>query len=140
MKIMLDTNIVLDMIQERHPHYRYSAIVLNEVLAEHLQGFLPGHGITTIYYLLAKHVEPQKANASVDWLLAHFDVAAADKAVFLRARRLAFDDFEDAVVAVLAEVSGCDYTVTRNKPDFEHSTIPTLTPEEFVNRYVFITQ
>lgn len=90
MNIMLDVNIVLDMLQERHPHYQYSSIVVNEVLSQHIQGSLSGHGITTIYGL--------------------------------------------------ADVATCDYIVTRNKPDFEHSPVSAITPEDFVKRYVFTRQ
>lgn len=136
MKIMIDVNIVLDMIQKRHPHYQYSSTVLSEVLYQRIQGVLPGHGMTTIYYLVARHDTPQKANESIDWLLANFDIISTDNALFQRARCLPFDDFEDAVVAVSAEVAACDYIVTRNMPDFEHSPIPAITPEEFVNTYV----
>lgn len=136
MKIMIDVNIVLDMIQERHPHYQHSSIVLSEVLYKNIQGVLPGHGVTTIYYIVSRHDHPQKANEHIDWLLAHFDVVSADKALFVRARSLTFDDFEDAVVAVLAESSGCDYIVTRNVPDFANSPVLAITPEEFVKKFI----
>jgi len=41
-------------------------------------------------------------------------------------------DFEDAVVASLAESCHCQYIVSRNAGDFKDSRIPTLTPEEFL--------
>lgn len=137
MNIMLDVNVLIDYLQKREPHYQYSSLVVKAVLQETITGFIPAHGLTTVYYILAKHTDRQHANLHVDWLLQRFEVASADKTAFIKARRLAMDDFEDAVVAALAEAAGCDYIVTRNVPDFKDSPIPALTPEEFVKRDVY---
>jgi len=47
-----------------------------------------------------------------------------------KAHRLDWKDFEDAVVAVMAEEEACDYIVTRDLGDFSASTIPAISPEE----------
>ncbi len=58
--------------------------------------------------------------------------AAAEQ--FLRARGLPVADFEDAVVAALAESARCDYVISRNVAGFNDSPVPALTPEEFLVR------
>ncbi len=136
MKIMIDTNVVLDMLQDREPHVEYSAIVLNEAFHRRITGILAGHSLTTINYLLAKYQNQHLANEKTDWLLAHFEIVSADKPLFLHARTLPINDFEDAVVAALAETAGCDYIITRNMPDFEQSPVSAITPEQFVKQYV----
>ncbi|MCG3119282.1 MAG: hypothetical protein ALAOOOJD_01667 [bacterium] len=138
MKIMLDLNVLLDYFQKRQPYYHHSAIVLSEVLKHNVDGVVPAHGLTTIYYIVAKHNNKPQANEVTDWLLTHFEIASADKAKFVRARNLSIDDFEDAVVASLAEASHCDFIVTRNISDFENSPIPAIMPEDFVLRYVHL--
>lgn len=138
MKLMIDTNVFLDMMQERKPHYHYSSIVLSEVLYKRVEGVIAGHVLTTIYYLLVKYRNKQFANEKTDWLLANFAIISAERPQFVHARTLPFHDFEDAIVTVLAEISNCDYIITRNIADFEHSQIPVLTPEQFVNAYVII--
>ncbi len=45
------------------------------------------------------------------------------------------EDFEDAVVAVLADVNNCQYIITRNESDFKQSPVPALTPEDFVKKH-----
>jgi len=55
-----------------------------------------------------------------------------DRAQFVRARSLQFDDFEDAVVSSAAEAVACDFVVTRNVADFGASPVPAVTPEEFL--------
>jgi hypothetical protein len=41
---------------------------------------------------------------------------------------------------VLADVSGCDYIISRNDDDFEQSPVPALTPEDFVKQHVSTSQ
>jgi predicted nucleic acid-binding protein len=117
MKVLLDLNVLLDVVQNRVPYYQDSAKVLSLAKLGEIQAVLRVHAFTTLYYILAKAVGKPKADQTIDWLLANFDVAVADKAVLRRARQLAFPDFEDAVVASLAEAGQCDRIITRNVSD-----------------------
>ena len=74
----------------------------------------------------------------MDGLLADFAVHPVDKANFQRARQLPLKDFEDAVVAVVAEATGSDYIVTRNGPDFVGSSVLAITPMEFLEHLATI--
>jgi len=103
MKVMLDLNILLDHIQKREPHYQFSSIVISEVLKNKVEGIIPAHALTTLYYLISKYTNKERANERIDWLLEKFDFVGGDKSLFKRARNLQIDDFEDAVVASLAE-------------------------------------
>ena len=132
MKITLDLNVVLDVVQNRVPYYQDSAEVLSRARAGEFAAVLPSHAVTTLYYVLAKAAGSAKADQTVDWLLTHFEIAVADKAIFRRARQLALADFEDAVVSSLAEAAKCDYVVTRNVPDFAGSPVPAVTPTDFL--------
>ena len=132
MKITLDLNVVLDVVQNRAPHYQDSAEVLSRARTGEFTGVLPSHAVTTLYYILAKAAGTAKADQTVDWLLTHFEIAVADKAIFRRARQLTLADFEDAVVSSLAEATKCDYVVTRNVPDFAGSPVPAVTPTDFL--------
>lgn len=72
------------------------------------------------------------ADSTVDGLLADFVIEASDGPCLLRARILPISDFEDAVVAAVAEASGCRYIVTRNNKDFTGSPVPAVTPTQFL--------
>jgi predicted nucleic acid-binding protein len=132
MKVTLDLNVVLDVVQHRQPHYQDSAEVLSRARSGELAAVLPAHAITTLYYVIAKAATATKADETVDWLLTHFEVGAVDKAIVLRARQLSFADFEDAVVAGVAEAARCDYVITRNVADFAGSPVPAITPADFL--------
>jgi len=138
MKIMIDINVLLDVAQKREPYYRFSSIVMSEVMKNKVVGAVPSHALTTLYYLVEKSSEREPANEFTDRLLAHFDIVAADRSAFVRARNLPIDDFEDAVVASLAEIAKCNFIVTRNVPDFENSPVIAISPEEFIKNHVTI--
>lgn len=132
MKVLFDLNVVLDVVQRRMPYYRASGLVLSRVARGEVEGVLPSHAITTIYYVVAKYADRTRAGDTVDWMLDHFDIAPAHREVFVRARSLDFSDFEDAVTTVLADQAGCGYLVTRNIEDFGKASIEVVTPLEFL--------
>ncbi len=129
---MVDLNVLLDVLQQREPHYMHSAAVLSLALNGRIEAGLPGHAITTIHYVVSKATSTSKADLAIDWLLAHFDVIALDKSALLYARSLSIDDFEDAVVASLALKSQCDYVVTRNIVDFEQAPVLAILPGQLL--------
>lgn len=134
MKVILDLNVLLDVIQRREPFYPVSATILSKIVAGEISGFLPGHCLTTLHYITKRYAGIEQAAGIVDWVLSHLEVVAQDKGQFVRARSLGFADFEDAALASAAEAAGCDCIVTRNVADFAGSPVQALTPEEFLIR------
>ncbi len=134
MRVLVDLNVLLDVIQRREPHYAASARALSVAVAGGIEAAVPGHAVTTLHYVVAKHAGRAAADAVVDWLLSDFEVVAEDKTVLLRARGLGFSDFEDAVVAAAAEKSHSTAIVTRNVSDFVSSPVPAMTPAEILVR------
>lgn len=132
MKLVLDLNVLLDVVQRREAFYFASATVLSEIMEGEHSGYLPGHAVTTLYYIVQRSAGKERAGELVDWLLARFEIVPQDKTQFVRARGLSMPDFEDAALAVAAEAAGCDLILTRNVTDFEGSPIPARTPEEFL--------
>jgi predicted nucleic acid-binding protein len=86
MKIIIDLNVLLDVIQKRLPHYDASAKALSRVLNGEVDGVLPGHAVTTIYYIVAKYADRSRADGAVDWMISHFDVEAAGRVDFVQGR------------------------------------------------------
>lgn len=111
---------------------RDSAEVLSRARNGEIQALIPAHAVTTLHYVLAKAAGQPKADQTVDWLLAHFEIAPAGKDALRRARELAFQDFEDAVVASLAEAAQCGHVITRNEADFAGSPVPAVSPTAFL--------
>jgi predicted nucleic acid-binding protein len=130
--ILVDLNVLLDVVQKREPHYRASAAVLSEVVNGRVSAILPAHAFTTLFYIVERYQNHAKANEVVDWLLRYFGIAPIGRDELLYARELNWSDFEDAVVAASAEAANCRAIVTRNITDFPDSTVPVLTPHEYL--------
>ena len=135
MKVLIDLNVLLDILQERELHYIDSSAVLSYLLEWNHTVVLPGHAVTTIYYLLSKYSPSVEVSRVVDWMLQRFEIVAASKNILLRARILSMNDFEDAVVASCAEAVNCDYILTRNTKHFFQSPIQAISPIEFLGLY-----
>ncbi|GDY23639.1 twitching motility protein PilT [Verrucomicrobiota bacterium] len=132
MKITVDLNVLLDVAQNRVPHYQASEGVLHRARTGEFAAVLPGHALTTLHFLIEKWSDTALANQTIDGLLRDFAIHSADKANFQRARQLPLKDFEDAVVAAVAEATGSQYIVTRNIADFSGSPVPAITSAEFL--------
>jgi predicted nucleic acid-binding protein len=130
--ITLDINVLLDVFQKREPHYAASAEVLSLVASGQVIGVCPAHAFTTLYYLLRKHASQVAAERAMDRLLDQLQVGNLDATGLREARGLAFEDFEDAVVAVVAKTYGSDFIVSRNVDDFANSPVPVITPTDFL--------
>lgn len=138
MKVTVDLNVLLDVAQNRLPHYHASEEVVHRVRRGEFAAVLPGHALTTLHYILEKYSGTALANQTLDGLLADFAIHPVDKTNFQRARQLPLSDFEDAVVAVTAEVTRSDFIVTRNVADFVGSSVPAITPIDFLEHFAAV--
>ena len=134
MIITVDTNVLLDVFQQRQPHYAASARVVGMVTSGTLAGVCPAHTLTTLYYLARKYASKQDAESAIDSVLNHFQIGNLDKSGWQAARVLPLQDFEDAVVATVAKESASDFIVTRNVSDFAGSSVPAISPADFLSQ------
>ena len=132
MRLFLDANVVLDVLAMREPHWQASVRVLAAIEGRRATGLVAAHSVTTIFYLLSKHLNRRKARAAIVQLLGLVRAAPVDHDVLLQALSLGWDDFEDAVQAAAALGAKATHLITRNPRDFAGLTIPVLAPDEFV--------
>jgi predicted nucleic acid-binding protein len=132
LKVLFDTNVVLDLLLDRAPFSEASARVLSRVETGELSGYLCATTITTINYLAAKPLGAQRAIAEVRKLLALFEIAPVNRPVLENALESGFSDFEDSVLHAAARQVGAEAIVTRNQSDFRRSEIPVHSPEEMI--------
>ena len=132
MKILLDANILLDVFQNRQPHYYASVRCLDKILRSEMEGVIPAHVVTTFYYVMNKFLGKEVARDAIGWLLDNFTIAACDDGILSNAHASKMSDFEDAVVAMSAERDGCSFIVTRNLDDFDNSPVTAISPAHFL--------
>lgn len=119
MKLLIDTNIILDVVLEREQWFAEAAQLLSRIEEGRAQGYLAGHSVTTVYYVVEKTRDERTARQAVSDLLDILTVVPPTDAVLRRALSLPMTDFEDAVQVACALKVGADYIVTRNRRDFE---------------------
>ncbi|MEO6058040.1 MAG: PIN domain-containing protein [Gemmatimonadales bacterium] len=113
MRVLLDTNVILDVLPARAPHAAPATALLDQVAARTVDGQL-GARVTTIHYLAAKAVGPASAERHARTLLGVFEVAPVTRAVLTAALDLAYHDYEDAVLHAAANHAGAKAIVLRD--------------------------
>ncbi|MBW6469100.1 MAG: PIN domain-containing protein [Anaerosomatales bacterium] len=132
MRVLFDTNVVLDVLLDREPHAEIAAQLLSLVDSGRLDGVLCATTVTTIHYLASKATTPGEAARQVRELLAMFAVAPVDEGVLASALDLGLADYEDAVLHEAAAADGASAIVTRNGRDFMKATLPVFDPGELL--------
>ena len=135
MKIVLDTNVVLDVLLERKPFSGPAARIFGLAEQSEITGILCATTVTTIDYLLNQSTSPAAARQILWNLLSLFEVAAVNRLVIERALRSAIRDFEDAIIDEAGQLAGADCIVTRNGQDFLRSPLRVLDPREFLAQF-----
>ncbi|MFN0168771.1 MAG: PIN domain-containing protein [Bryobacteraceae bacterium] len=128
-KVLIDTNVILDVLLDRHPHIIASAAVWAAVEAGRAEGVMAAHAVTNLYYLIRKDRGLTTANRMLSLILRVFGVATVDAAVIHDALNSTAPDFEDSVTASAAKLAGCVLIVTRDPKGFRGSAVPALAPE-----------
>jgi predicted nucleic acid-binding protein len=131
-RVLLDINVLLDVLQKREPFYQVSAQVLS--LSENgvIEGYLSAHSVTTLMYLLTKDKSSDFARVVLTSLLQFLKIAKVDQSTIEQALNLSYKDYEDAVQVIAALQSNLDFLITRNPRDFPLSPVPVLQPVELL--------
>ena len=132
MRILFDTNVILDVVLERVPFYQNSALALSRASTSRLEGFASAHAIPTIAYIVGKAKTPKDVRRVLEALLSGLSVAAVTETGIRRALTSPLADFEDAVTLAAAEECQAKYIVTRNTRDFAGSLVRAILPEIFL--------
>lgn len=127
-KLLVDTNVILDVVLKRKPWLRDSAQVLDAITKGRAVGFVAAHAVTTVYYISGQANGRIAANLAVSDLLQICAVVPLGSADFQRALALELRDFEDAVQVAAATAAGADYIVSRNEADFRSVAIEVRSP------------
>ena len=132
MKILFDTNVVLDFLLDREPFSRPTALLFSKVETDEINGYLCATTVTTIYHIVQKYLDSQRAKKSIQSLLKIFVIAGVNRSILESAYTTNIIDYEDAVLHEAARQVKIDGIVTRNISDFKKSTIRIYSPLELL--------
>ncbi len=134
MKVLIDTNVVLDVLCGREEFLEASSRVWKYCEVNKLIGVISALSVPNIVYILRKELDPDKTKEIIDRLLLIFDVVELTEEDLRKAAEMKTADYEDAVQMCCAERINADFIVTRNIRDFVSSPVPAVKPSELLDR------
>ena len=131
MKLLIDTNVVLDVLLRREPFFRTAAEVLNLAQRDDVREYVSASAITDIYYIANKQLKDRAAVQDLlERLLKIVSVAAVSEQEIRNALNLTWADFEDSVQYSVALLNEMDGIVTRNPSDYQEANMRIWLPEQ----------
>jgi predicted nucleic acid-binding protein len=132
MKVLLDTNIIIDIALERQPFFTNSETVLLFVEQRQIEGYISASTISDLYYLIHKQKGRDLAIEFLQEITTFCQIATVNQAVITMAFTTNFKDFEDAIQYSTGVVNKLDAIITRNPQDFPVVVPRILTPDQLI--------
>lgn len=135
MRLLIDGNVVLDVLQKREPHVEDSSKVWKLCETSQAEGCISALTFANLVYVMRKELDSEAIEDVLKKLSLIFHFTELSAADLMTAAGMKWDDFEDAVQAATAERIHADYIITRNIRDFKKSRVMAFTPTEFLSRF-----
>ncbi|HTM63178.1 MAG TPA: PIN domain-containing protein [Gammaproteobacteria bacterium] len=133
MKILFDTNIILDLLLDRAPFAEHAQLLFEKIESGVVEGYLPATTITTLDYLLMKALTAKDAAHIIKKIMKLFEIAPINRLILEDALDSGFQDFEDAVLHASAVHCGAQAIVTRDESGFSKTRLAIYSPEALLN-------
>ena len=134
MKVLIDTNIILDVLCKRPDFYEDSAKVFKLCEVKRISGVISALSVPNIVYILRKELDAEKTKEILDNLSLIFSIADLKADDLKKAAAMEFKDFEDALQSACAARIKANYIITRNIRDFTMSKVAAIRPTELLER------
>jgi predicted nucleic acid-binding protein len=132
MRVLLDTNVILDFLLDREPFAEAAAAVWQAGEEGRIEAYVSAITPVNVFYIARRLKDAAQAHQIVSGLLATCQVCLLDRAILLQALELPFSDYEDAVQHASAAASGVDAIVTRDADDYVAAALPVYSPTSFL--------
>ena len=134
MRAIIDTCVVIDALQDREPFCADAQRVFLAVANRRVEGSITAKAVTDIYYLMHRYThDDAQSRRALSAIFALFDVLDTAGLDCRRAISSEISDYEDAVMVESAIRAEVDCIVTRNKRDYEKSSVPVYSPAELLD-------
>lgn len=132
MKVLIDTNVIIDALASREP-WNESAETIFIMAANHMMDmYITASLATDIYYLVRKYLHSaDQAKQVMEKLYSLVGILTVSGAECIDALASSISDYEDAVVERVSVKADMDYIITRNVKDYQQGMMKTIFPDNF---------
>lgn len=136
MRVLIDTNVIIDVALEREEFVDDSQAVLDWCSTRGTLTWVAWHTVTNCYYILRstppKGLGDETARLFLSELLEWAEIAPATTGIARSGLSISGGDLEDHLQALCAEAISADLIVTRNEADFKNSPVRAISPAQFL--------
>jgi len=132
-KIYIDSDIILDLIQDREPHSKYATILFSMIEKGVVKGHVSSLIFSNLYYILRKRKSSKFAIDVLRKLKAVLKILTVNEKIIELALSSNFNDFEDAIQYYTAIENNIQFLITRNKKDYKEKGLIICNSKEFLN-------
>ena len=137
MKVLIDTNVVLDVLYKREGFYEDSLKIWKLCETRKIDGYISALSIPNIVYILRRELDPEKTLEVINNINLVFKIYDLKSEIIMQAAEKKTKDYEDALQMVTAQKLKASFIVTRNIKDFAGSKIIAVKPSELLERLDF---
>lgn len=134
MRVLLDTNVILDSMLSRPPWDVEADAILQVAAQGGLVCAATPLSLATAFYVGRRSVGTEQARLGVSAFIRAFEILALDQQTMEVADALGNGDFEDNIQIAAAVQASVDAIVTRNPRDFTRSTVTVLSPTDLLRQ------
>jgi predicted nucleic acid-binding protein len=131
-RIFIDTDIALDLLSERLPHYTHAAQLFSLADKEKLLLYVSSLSFSNLNYLLSRQYSQRNARRILNKFKILVHVLSVDEKIIDLSLNSEFKDFEDAIQYYTAIENNLDVLITRNLKDYKHADITIITAEDYL--------
>jgi predicted nucleic acid-binding protein len=132
-KVFLDSDVILDLLTQREPHYQPSLNLFLMIQEKKILGYTSPVVIANIFYILNRQLNRDKAISSLIKIKALITILRCGDSEIELALLSDFKDFEDAIQYHTALAHEMDIILTRNVKDYKTANINVCTPIEYIS-------
>jgi predicted nucleic acid-binding protein len=134
MRVLLDTNVLLDSLLQRVPWNLEADEILRQAQPGVLDLAVTALSLANLFYVGRRVVGTAQARVDVRRVAQTFDILPVDRSTILQADAFMGSDFEDNIQIAAAASAGLDAIVTRDLSGFASSPIPVWSAAELLSR------
>lgn len=131
-KVFVDSDVILDLLAQRIPHFHFSALLFTFADMKKLELYTSPTVFCNVFYILRKELGIEKAKSALRKLRLLIKIIDSSEKTIDCALNSDFSDFEDAIQCYTAQNHQISIIVTRNIKDYKTAGIIVQNPETFL--------